>query len=436
MRLCSFLPKNVLIFVLLICSQFLGAEPQKEFDAQERQALDWLKQHESNAIDELRRHVEVNTGTLNIEGLDLYRELLAGELKKLGFATSEHGNEPIEVLSCARETLRFADHLVGRRTGAKKTKLLLNGHMDTVFGRDDSFQTLEVGSDGILRGPGVADMKGGIVALLQALRALHVTGALEQSNLTVLFNSDEEMGSLGSRPLIEALAREHDIGMVFESSYNNKMTHARKGLGQARLRVSGRESHAGAAHEDGVSANLALAHKVIEIEKLTNYDKKNTVNVGTMSGGEKRNSIAGCAEAYVDMRYPSQQAGEQLKHSMATIAGEKTTPNARYPELPKTEFWAKLHRPVKPPHKTVDALIEQARKLSIQLGEPITGIRYAGGGTDGSIAQAVGLPTIDSIGVDGVGAHSSREASTVESFHARTRLITLLIMRQLDTPPR
>ncbi|MFK8019809.1 MAG: M20 family metallopeptidase [Pseudomonadales bacterium] len=435
MRLFSFSTQSLLLFFLVICSQFLNAAQQTEFSTQERRALDWLKQHEALAIEELRQHVEINTGTLNTKGLDMYRELLAGELKKLGFATSKHGNESMEVLSCARETLQFADHLVGRRTGNKKTKLLLNGHMDTVFSKDDSFQTLNVSSDGTLRGPGVADMKGGLVALLQALRALNVVGALEESNLTVLFNSDEEMGSLGSRPLIEALAREHDLGMVFESSYDNKMTYARKGLGQARLRVSGRESHAGAAHEDGVSANLALAHKVIVIETLTDYDKKNTVNVGTMSGGEKRNTIAGCAEAYIDMRYPSQQAGEQLRASMENIAAQKSTPNARYPELPKTEFWAKLHRPVKTPHKTVDTLIEQARRLSIQLGEPITGVRYAGGGTDGSIAQAVGLPTIDSIGVDGVGAHSSREASTVQSFHARTRLIAVLIMRLMDEAP-
>jgi len=257
-----------------------------------------------------------------------------------------------------------------------------------VFSSEDEFQALEILADGTLKGPGVADMKGGIVIMLYALRALKREGLLKDANLTILLNSDEEIGSLGSRALIEEIAKQHDIGLVFEGSYENRVTRARKGLGQARLKIIGRESHAGGSHQEGVSANLELAHKIIEIEKLTDYQRQVTVNTGVMGGGEKRNTVPGCADAYIDMRFPTLEA-------------------------------------------KVDALISEAMGISRLLGEPIVGTRYSGGGTDGSIAQSVGLPTMDSLGMDGRGAHSSREQSTVRSLIARTKLATVMLARQI-----
>jgi len=304
--------------------------------------------------------------------------------------------------------------------------------MDTVFAKEDEFQELQILADGRLKGPGVADMKGGIVIMLYALRALKLEGLLEQANLTVLLNSDEEIGSLGSRALIEALAKQHDIGLVFEGSYNNRVTRARKGLGQARLKVIGRESHAGGSHDQGVSANLELAHKIIDIEGLTNYQTQVTVNTGVMRGGEKRNTIPGCADAYVDMRFPSLEAGERLIENFKDIVSTTTIKNANFPDLPTVEAWAVLHRPVKAQDPRVDELIAQAMGLSALLGEPIVGTQYSGGGTDGSIAQAVGLPTMDSLGMDGKGAHSSREESTVRSLIARAKLATIMLARQVN----
>ena len=122
------------------------------------------------------------------------------------------------------------------------------------------------------------------------LKALHHHGRLEETNITVFLNTDEEVGSLGSRSMIEELALYHDVGLIFEGSSDHKLARERKGLGQARIKVTGRESHAGAFHAEGVSANLELAHKVVALEALTDYRKGMTVNVGTMQGGEKRNT--------------------------------------------------------------------------------------------------------------------------------------------------
>lgn len=404
---------------------------ETSLSVQEQALANWVDEREQAIVDELRSHVDINTGTANIAGLDRYRNLLDQELSVLGFATQTHSSKTIDVLTCEGGEVAVADHLSGVINGGNGPKVLINGHMDTVFSANDEFQSLTVLDDGTLKGPGVADMKGGIVVMLNALRALADQGLLEGVNLTVLFNSDEEIGSLGSRDLIERMAKQHDVGLVFEGTYGNRVTRARKGLGQARLRVIGRESHAGGAHEDGVSANLELAHKIIDIEGLTNYSEKLSVNTGVMRGGEKRNTIPGCADAYVDMRFPSRQGGEKLKAGIERIAAQNHTSHAQYPSLPKTESWAVLHRPVKSAHPIVDELIGQAMGISALVGSPIIGTRYSGGGTDGSIAQGVGLPTMDSLGLDGSGAHSSRELSSVGSLVERTKLAAIMLARQL-----
>jgi len=403
-----------------------------ELSAQEQAMLDWIDVRREQLLEELRQHVEINTGTENIAGIDRYRGILAQELRALGFATRELASAPVSLLSCEEETLTVANHLVATRTGDKPNRILLNGHMDTVFPANDEFQSLRVDPDGTLHGPGVLDMKGGIVVMLNALRALQAMNRLENANITVLFNSDEEIGSLGSQVLIGELAREHDVGLVFEGTRDNLLVRSRKGLGQARLRITGRESHAGAAHEQGVSANLALAHKVIAIEELTDYSRHITVNVGVMRGGEKRNTVPGCAEAAIDMRYPAQEQGEYLVAAVGEIAATPTAINPSYPDLPVADISTRLHRPAKLENADVDALIAQAMGLSRLIGEPIAGGMYSGGGTDGSLAQAAGLPTLDTLGLDGAGAHSSRERASVQSLLARTKLAAVMIGRQID----
>lgn len=422
--------------IVVACIVIVASASASEFKLSpgETQMVEWVAEHESSMLEELTSHVNINTGTANIGGIDNYRDLLEQNLLELGFKTDQHSSDSIPVLNCAGGEHKIANHLVATRKGKSSRRILINGHMDTVFSKGDDFQTLFIATDGTLKGPGVADMKGGMVIMLNSLRALNEVGLLEGATITVLLNSDEEIGSLGSRSLIEKLAKQHDIGFVFEGSYNNMATRGRKGLGQARIKITGRESHAGAAHEDGVSANLELAHKIIEIEKLTNYKNDTTVNVGVMAGGEKRNTISGCADAYIDMRFPSKQEGETLKTNILDIASSTSTSNSNYPKLPIIEGWAVLHRPAKQQNDTVDELIAEAMGLSKLIGEPIVGTRYSGGGTDGSIAQAVGLPTIDSFGMDGLGAHSSREQSSVKTLMARTKLAAVMLSRQISKP--
>jgi glutamate carboxypeptidase len=157
------------------------------------------------------------------------------------------------------------------------------------------------------------------------------------------------------------------------------------------------------------------------------------VNTGTMSGGEKRNTIPGCAEAYIDMRYLTPEAGEDLKAGIEGIASETVVSNPDYPDVPAVESWVVLHRPVKEQNAEVDALIAEAIGLSALVGgAPITETDVSGGGTDGSIAQSVGLPTIDGLGLNSTGIHSSREQSNVDTLIARTKMAAIMISRQIQ----
>ncbi len=399
----------------------------------EKAMIDWVDEKQQAILDELKLHVDMNTGTENISGIDVYRDVLRKDLDELGFKTETQPAPSVEILTCEGGEMAFADSLIGSLKGDSTRRIFMNGHMDTVFPKDDEFQELLIEEDGTLKGPGVGDMKGGIVVMLNALRAVKAQGLLDDGYITIIFNADEEIGSLGSRELLLSLAEEHDIGLIYEPSPPGKMTRSRKGLGQARLKVTGRESHAGSSHEEGVSANLELAHKIIEIEKLTDYDTGSTVNTGTMSGGEKRNTIPGCAEAYIDMRYLSTETGEKLKSGIEDIASQTVVSNAEYPEYPKVESWVVLHRPAKEENAEVDELIALAMGLSTLVGgEPIVKTSVSGGGTDGSIAQSVGLPTIDGLGVNSTGIHSSREESSVDSLIARTKMAAIMLARQIQ----
>ena len=396
---------------------------------QERTLVHWVQSQEATMLHDLETYVNINTGTFNHDGIHKLRDRLEVEFQSMGFETSLQPGGEIDLLTCKPRNMAFADHLLARRAGRQSTKLFLNGHLDTVFAKDDEFQNITIKPDGTLKGPGVLDMKGGLVVLTYALKALHHSGRLDDAHITIFLNTDEEIGSLGSRSFIEELAMKHEVGLIFEGSGDHKLARQRKGLGQARIKVTGRESHAGAAHQKGVSANLELAHKVIELEGLTDYSKKTTINVGVIQGGEKRNTRPGCAEALVDLRFVDNQEGIRLKSQVEHIALTPYTHYPDFPDLPKSEVWAILHRPAKTIHPSTDTLIAEAMGLSAVIGEPISGTYFSGGGTDGSLTQAKGLPTVDSLGLNGGGAHSSREWTTTTSLMARTKLATVLIDR-------
>ena len=395
--------------------------------AAEIELVSWADSQEQEMLELLEQITNINSGTLNKEGVDKVTQIFNDKLQDLGFSTSYLPGDLIEMPSCPGSdySIDVTDHLLASRIGSG-TKLLLMGHTDTVFPTTSPFKTFRQEGD-TLFGPGVADMKGGLVVMLYALKALEANNKLDDKTITILLNSDEEIGSLSSRKYIEEQAILHDWGLVYESSGTNKFVRARKGLGQARLVVNGIASHAGGAHARGRSAIKELAYKIIEIENMTNYETGVTVNVGIIDGGEARNTVAPCAEALIDLRYPEPQQGEQAKDKLEQISDQVYS----YPiatEDIKTERWISLHRPPKIPTPESDYLLEKALSIGRLLKQEI-GITDSGGGTDGSLSQAAGLPTLDSLGVAGIGAHSDREEARASSLAERVKLSAILIHR-------
>lgn len=322
-------------------------------------------------------------------------------------------------------SIDVTEHVLASKPG-RGTRLLLMGHLDTVFPPESPFQTFRRNPD-MMYGPGVADMKGGLVIMLYALKALNQFGDLQEKAITILLNSDEEMGSLSSRKYLEQQAQLHDYGLVFESSSNDNLVRQRKGLGQARFVVHGVASHAGSAHQQGRSAIKELAYKIVELESMTDYESGITVNVGVISGGEARNTVAPCAEALVDLRYPEIQQGLDSVARFEDIFDTVFSYAVDSGEI-STESWINLHRPPKIATAESDYLLEKAVAIGRLLGQQL-GITDSGGGTDGSLTQAVGLPTLDSLGSAGTGAHSNREEARVSSLVERAKLSSVLIHR-------
>ncbi len=399
-----------------------------ELDAEDVEIRVLLGEQQPEMEKLLADWVDRNTGTWNTAGLEAFAPLIGEALTVLGF---EVKIEPGALLDYPdRKDARTGPLLVAERKAQiapeQARHFLLLGHTDTVFEPDSSFQKFAPDPDNPHRalGPGVIDMKGGLVVLLYALRALAESGDLSRADYTVLVNSDEEIGSLGSRPRIEAEAKRAQLGFVFEPSREGgEMARSRSGVGQFHLSVQGVASHVATSQRDGRSAIVALAKKVIAIESLTDYDRGIILNVGTISGGTKRNIVPDHAEAWIDVRYDELEQGREVQRQLERIAltndGAGTS----------AKLWGRLHRPPKPETPEVARLLALHRALAAALHLPTPEAVHSAGVTDGSIMAEAGLPTLDSMGVRGGGAHTDAEYIELASLSERATLAALMLRK-------
>jgi glutamate carboxypeptidase len=202
-------------------------------------------------------------------------------------------------------------------------------------------------------------------------------------------------------------------------------------VGQFHLRVKGVAAHAGVAHAEGRSAIRTLADQVLRIEQLSDEKRGVTLNVGTIEGGEKRNVVPAHATAWVDLRYDETDEGERIKAEIERIAREPLV------EGTKVEVWSTLHRPPKPASAGTRSLLAAHAAVASDLGVELPPATHSGGGTDGSVMQAAGLPTLDSLGAVGGGAHTPEEFVRTDALGERAALAAILWRRlALRTPDR
>jgi glutamate carboxypeptidase len=309
----------------------------------------------------------------------------------------------------------------GPTRGGRKPILLL-GHLDTVWplGTLRTMPWREAG--GRIYGPGVLDMKAGVAMALAAMRALGGWGVRRAGSrapaVTLLLNSDEEVGSPVSRPITERLALTSEAVLVLEPAQGLACKTARKGVGDYRLHVTGVAAHSGVDFERGHSAILELARLIEEVAGFTDLRVGRTVNPGVISGGTRSNVIAEHAYADVDVRIAKASDAAKV---------EKLFRNLRCTDPAcKLEITGGMNRPPMERKPGTVALYKQARRLAAELGFTLDEAA-TGGGSDGNFTAALGVPTLDGLGAVGEGAHAAHESVVIEHLVPRTALLAALI---------
>ncbi len=295
--------------------------------------------------------------------------------------------------------------------------ILLLSHMDTVFPLGTLAKMPFLEREGKIYGPGVSDMKGGIVVALTALAALNA-GRLTRP-VTALFTPDEEIGSRVSRPLIEDLARQAALALVLEPGLpDGALKTWRKGVGEFTVRVRGRAAHAGGDHEKGRNAIEELAHQVIAIQRLTDYRRGTTLNVGLIRGGTASNVVPDEAVAEIDLRV--MQPGEAERIAAALHALRPVLDGVQI------EVTGGLNRPPMPFDDRMKAAFEKVKAIAAGLSLELKA-GGTGGGSDANFVAALGIPVLDGLGPAGEGYHSEREYIFADSLVERARLLAAIL---------
>jgi glutamate carboxypeptidase len=315
----------------------------------------------------------------------------------------------------------FGDILIGRIAGEREGPgILLLGHMDTVHPVGTLAGPLPFRvTDGRAYGPGIYDMKGGNALAFSALAHLHATGRRPHLPVSVMMIPDEEAGSPFSRPHIEAEARRHVMVFVVEpSGEGGKLTVARHGIARYHLSTIGLPAHAGAYHAEGRSAIREMARQVLAIEAMTDYARTIVLNVGTISGGTHENMVPIHCEACVYVLVPTAEAEAEVRTALMGL--KPHDPDVRLAVRPG------LFRPPYGKTPAIQALYDQAAGLAREIGFEVAGERVAGGGSDGNFTGAIGVPTLDGLGVIGGGPHTHREYLEICCLVPRTQLLVRL----------
>lgn len=377
---------------------------QELFDFCQTSQPRWLKL--------LEQMVNIDSGSRDRSGLEAMIKLLESRWQALGFKTEKTDSESGPQL--------LASH---RSTNPDAPTVLMVGHVDTVFDRGAAQKRPFTVRDGRAYGPGVADMKGGIVSMLGVVETLKEHESLAAANFIVVHNCDEEIGSKYSKNLIESAAERADVALIFEPGRaDGSIVTQRKGGQSYVLKITGKAAHSGVNPQDGASAIEALSKKVVALHQLTDYDAGLTVNVGVINGGSRSNVVADQALAEIDVRIPTHDIAEEVKQAIHDIAFREDVAGTTSQLTCQSE-----RGPMVPSSKTAP-LIELYQKTASELGIDLQ-CAATGGGSDGNFTSAKGVPTLDALGPVGGFYHSEDEYLEIDSLPVRIALAATVIQR-------
>ncbi len=395
-----------------------------------QQQLDEIDAQHDDLVKTLIEWANINSGSYNIEGVNAYRQVV-----QEAFAELTENTDKVEVVSLPTYEVvdndgnivqqAVADALIIRKRPELKKRVLLCAHLDTVFPKDHHFQSCQFLDENTLNGPGVADIKGGILLMLTALKALESHPASQAIGWDVLLVPDEEISSLGSNHLYPQFA-DNTFGMIYEPSLpDGEFVGQRKGSGNFTIVVKGRASHAGRAFYEGRNAIAKLANIVAEMHALNNPKHSTTLNIGTISGGQALNVVPELAIAKFNIRVDSDTDADEILSQVDKIID-------KYREDDYEIFrHGQISRPAKPMDDEQKKLFLILEKINDELGLP-TKVIATGGCCDGNNFKALGLPNIDTLGVRGGLIHSDKEFVLLDSLCERAKLSALILLAFAD----
>ena len=318
--------------------------------------------------------------------------------------------------------------------GDLASRVLLSGHYDTVYGKEHAFQTCTQLDAATLRGPGVADMKGGLVVLLSALLSYERQPGRRTFGWEVLLTPDEEIGSPYSAPVIREAAKRCCLGLVFEPARENgNLVRARMGTGIFTLTCHGRAAHAGRDPKSGRNAILQLSRVIQEVDAIGNLSPDILVNIGRIEGGEAVNIVPPLAKAEVNVRIARASDAERVRSRLDEIASAVAS-NEGF----RLEIAGQFNRMPKEIGQHEERLFTHWKSLAARQGVDL-GWQDVGGGSDGNIMSEVGLPSLDGLGVVGANLHSPSECvslpSLVERWSIALRFLNAVDSGEIALPP-
>ncbi|SIT02593.1 hydrolase [Neptunomonas antarctica] len=388
--------------------------------------LDWLTSQQDDMLQKTIELASINSGSLNTAGVNHVREKLAEYFQTLGGSAEVIPVAPYEFVSTTGdvEYVPLGDALRITKRPNAPLQIFFCGHMDTVFPIDSAFQEMTWLDDNTLNGPGVADLKGGLMVMLKAIEALERSPWAENIGWEILFNPDEEIGSPGSAPLIADAANRVDLGMIYEPCMaDGTLAGARKGSGNFSIVVNGKAAHAGREHHLGRNAIRAMCDFISALDDLNGQRQGVTINPGFIEGGGAVNVVPDLCVSRFNIRLERPEDETWCTQQIDTLINELNQ---------RDGINATLHggfgRKPKVLSNANTALFELAKTCGAELGMAINWLP-TGGCCDGNNLAAAGIPNIDTLGVQGGKIHSSDEYMLVSSLSERARLSALLLMK-------
>lgn len=367
----------------------------------------------------LRQLVETESPSHNKTAVDRLGEIVSAECRRLGAQVKVHPREATgDLIEASFAPIIPSKGIHSDRGTAQARSILLLCHMDTVFPLGTLPRMPYLEKDGMILGPGVSDMKGGIVVVLATLEKLLLAQDLP-FRVIALFTPDEEIGSHASRQRIEELAGRSSLVLVLEPGMpDGALKTWRKGVGEFNLKVHGRAAHAGGDHRNGLNAIEEIAHQVLAIQGMTCYDKGTTLNVGVIRGGIASNVVPDHASIEVDLRVMEPGEAERITTAMQALKPIQAGTSL--------EVVGGLNRPPMPANELIRQTFEKIKQIASEHGMDLKA-SGTGGASDANFVAPLGIPLLDGLGPAGGDYHSEREYILKASLLERIELLSAIL---------